>query len=66
VSRLTIILTAWDFKKTFFSKTENKPWMVEAKCFLKIKNASQKILRNFLVSEVFIENVIFGMLLMII
>jgi hypothetical protein len=33
--------------------------------FLKIKNASQKIL-NFFVSEVFIKNAIFGMLLMII
>jgi hypothetical protein len=39
--------------------------MVEAKYFLKIKNASQKkILTNFFVSEVFIKNVIFRMLLM--
>jgi hypothetical protein len=40
--------------------------MVEAKYFKKIKNASQKILTNFFVSEAFIKNVILGMLLMII
>jgi hypothetical protein len=40
--------------------------MVEAKYFLKIKNASQKILTNFFVSVVFLKNVIFRMLLMII
>jgi hypothetical protein len=38
--------------------------MVEAKYLLKIKNASQKILANFFVSEVFIKIVIFSMLLM--
>jgi hypothetical protein len=32
--------------------------------FLKNKNASQKILTNSFVSEVFIKNVIFSMLLM--
>jgi hypothetical protein len=37
-------------------------WL-EAKYFLKIKNASQKILTNFFVSEVFIKKVIFRMLL---
>jgi hypothetical protein len=40
--------------------------MVEAKICLKIKNASQKIFKNFVVSEVFIKNVIFSMLLMLI
>jgi hypothetical protein len=39
--------------------------MVEAKYLKKIKNASQKILTNYLVSEVFIENVIFSMFFMI-
>jgi hypothetical protein len=39
-------------------KNENKSWMVEAKYFFKIKNALQKILTNFFVSEVFIKNVI--------
>jgi hypothetical protein len=34
--------------------------MVEAKYFLKIKNALQKIIRNIFVSEVFIKHVIFG------
>jgi hypothetical protein len=52
--------------KAFFCKNENKSRMVEAKYFLKIKNASQKILTNFFVSEVFIKNVIISMLLMII
>jgi hypothetical protein len=47
---LTLILTAWEFKKPF-CKNENKYFMVEAKYFFKIKNASQKIL-NFFVSEV--------------
>jgi hypothetical protein len=36
------------------------------KIFLKIKNALQKILANFFISEIFIKNVIFSMLLMII
>jgi hypothetical protein len=40
--------------------------MVEAKYFLKIKNALQKNLTNFFVKEVFIKNVIFSTLLMII
>jgi hypothetical protein len=40
--------------------------MIEAKYFLKIKNASQKILTNFFVAEVIIKNAIFSMLLMII
>jgi hypothetical protein len=52
--------------KSLFCKNENKSWMVEAKYFKKIKNGSQKILTNFFVSEVFIKNVIFSMLLMII
>jgi hypothetical protein len=55
VRGLTLICTAWELKKMF-----------EAKYFLKIKNASQKILTNFFVSEVIIKNVIFSMLLMII
>jgi hypothetical protein len=40
--------------------------MAEAKYFLKIKNASQKISTNFFISEVFIKNVIFNMLLLVI
>jgi hypothetical protein len=40
--------------------------MIVAKYLKKIKNASQKILTNFFVSEVFIKNVIFSMLFMII
>jgi hypothetical protein len=35
--------------------------MALAKYFLKIKNSSQKILKNYFVSEVFIKNVIFSM-----
>jgi hypothetical protein len=62
---LTLILTAWELK-SIFCKNENKSWMVEAKYFLKIKNASQKILTNIFVQEVFIKHVIFSMLLMII
>jgi hypothetical protein len=65
ITLLNLILTAWEFKKPFY-KNENKSWMVEAKYFFKIKNASQKILTNFFVSEVFIKNVIFSMLFMII
>jgi hypothetical protein len=48
--------------KSLFCKNENNSWMVKAN-FLKIKNASQKILTNFFVSEFFIKNVIFSMLL---
>jgi hypothetical protein len=51
--------------KSLICKNENKSWMVEAKYFLKIKNASQKTLTHFFASEVFIKNVIFRMLLMI-
>jgi hypothetical protein len=40
--------------------------MAKAKYFLKIKNASQEILINYFVSEVFIQNVIFSMILIII
>jgi hypothetical protein len=40
--------------------------MVEAKYLFKIKNALQKILTNFFVTEVVIKNAIFSMLLMII
>jgi hypothetical protein len=40
------------------------PGWLKQNIFLKIKN--KKILTNFFVSEVFINNVIFGMLLMII
>jgi hypothetical protein len=36
---LTLIITAWEFKKHFW-KNENKSWMAEPKYFLKIKNAS--------------------------
>jgi hypothetical protein len=42
------------------------PGWLKQNIYLKIKNASQKNLTNFFVSEVFIENVILGMLLMII
>jgi hypothetical protein len=42
------------------------PEWLKQNIFLKIKNASQKILTNFFVSEVFIKNAIFTMLLMII
>jgi hypothetical protein len=62
---LTLILTAWEFKKPF-CKNANKSWMGEAKYFIKIKNALQKILTNFFVSEAFIKNVNFSMLGMII
>jgi hypothetical protein len=37
--------------------------MAKPKYFVKNQNALQKILTNFFVSEVFIKNVIFGMLL---
>jgi hypothetical protein len=40
--------------------------MAYAKYFFKTKNASQKILTNFFVSEVLIKNAIFSMLLMIV
>jgi hypothetical protein len=40
--------------------------MVEAKYLKKINHDWQKILTNFLVSEVFIKNAFFSMLLMII
>jgi succinate dehydrogenase/fumarate reductase cytochrome b subunit len=55
----TLILTAWEFKKPF-CKNENKSWMAKAKYFFKIKNASQKFLTNFFVSEIFIKYVIFS------
>jgi hypothetical protein len=42
------------------------PGWLEQNIFLKIKNASQNILTIFFVLEVFIKNVIFSMLLMII
>jgi hypothetical protein len=42
------------------------PGWFKQNIFLKIKNASQKISKNFLVEEVFIKSVIFSMLLMII
>jgi hypothetical protein len=32
---LTLILTAWEFKKPFFYKNENKSWMAKAKYFFK-------------------------------
>jgi hypothetical protein len=40
--------------------------LLKQNIFLKIKNASQKIFTNFFVSEVFIKNIIFSMLLMVI
>jgi hypothetical protein len=42
------------------------PGWLKQNIFLKIKNALQKILTNFFVSEVFIRNAIFSMLLMIV
>jgi hypothetical protein len=42
------------------------PGRLRKNIFLKIKNASQKIWTNLFASEVFIKNVIFNMLLMII
>jgi hypothetical protein len=42
------------------------PGWLKQNIFSKIKNASQKILTNFFASEVFIKNVIYSMLLMII
>jgi hypothetical protein len=39
--------------------------MAKAKYFLKIKKGLQSIFKNFFVSEVYIKNVIFSMLLMI-
>jgi hypothetical protein len=41
--------------KSLFCKNENKSWMIEAKYFFKIKNASQKIYYKLFVSEVFIK-----------
>jgi hypothetical protein len=41
------------------------PEWLKQNIFLNIKNVSQKILTNFFVSEVFIKNVVFSMLLMI-
>jgi hypothetical protein len=63
---LTLILTAWEFKKLFFVKMKIIPGWRKQNNLKQIKNASQKILTNFFVSEVFIKNVIFSMLLMII
>jgi hypothetical protein len=62
IKLLTLILTAWEFKKPF-CKNENRTWMLKLNIFLKLKNASQKILTNFFL-EVFIKNAIFSMLLM--
>jgi hypothetical protein len=42
------------------------PGWLKQNIFEKIKNALQKVLTNFFVSGVFIENVIFSILLMII
>jgi hypothetical protein len=42
------------------------PRWLKQNIFLKIKNASQNILPNFVVSGVLIKNFIFSMLLMII
>jgi hypothetical protein len=65
---LTLILTAWEFKnfKKIVKMKLSPGWHIKAKYFLKIKNALQKILTNFFLSEVFIKNVIFSMILMII
>jgi hypothetical protein len=49
-----------------FVKIKISPGWLKQNIFLKIKNASQKMLTNFFVSEVFIKDVIFSMLLMII
>jgi hypothetical protein len=38
---LTLILTAWEFKKPF-CKIENKSWMVEANIFKKSKMPHKK------------------------
>jgi hypothetical protein len=42
---LTLILTAWAFKKPF-CKNQNKSWMVETKYFTKFKNALAKNLNK--------------------
>jgi hypothetical protein len=42
------------------------PGWLKQNIFKKIKNASQKILTNFFVSEVFVKNANFSMLVMII
>jgi hypothetical protein len=59
---LTLILTAWEFKKPFLKMKLSPGWLTQ-NIFKKIKNASQKILTIFFVSEVFLKNVIFSMLL---
>jgi hypothetical protein len=63
---VTLFFTAWEFKSLFLVKMETSPGWLKKNIYLKIKNASQKNLTNFFVSEVFIKNVIFSMLLMII
>jgi hypothetical protein len=55
-----------EFKKPFFVKIKIIPGWLKQNIFLKIKNASQKVRTNFFVSEVFLKNVIFNMLLMIV
>jgi hypothetical protein len=52
-------------QKASFVKMKISPGWLNQNISLKIKNASQKILTNFFVSEYFIQNVIFSMLLMI-
>jgi hypothetical protein len=47
---LTLILTAREFKKAFLQKIKISPGWLKQNIFLKIKNASQKILSNFFVS----------------
>jgi hypothetical protein len=39
---LTLILTAWKFKKPFFVKMKISPGWLKQNIFLKMKNASQK------------------------
>jgi hypothetical protein len=54
---LALILTAWEFKKPFFFvKMKISPGWLRQNILLIIKKASQKILTNFFVSEVFIKN----------
>jgi hypothetical protein len=55
-----------EFKKPFFVKMKIKPGWLKQNIFLKIKDASQKIFKNFFASDVCIKNVIFSMFLMII
>jgi hypothetical protein len=59
---LTLILTAWEFKKPL----KISPGWLKQNIFEKSKMPRKKSVKDFFVSEVFIKNVIFSMLSMII